>query len=342
MNSDCSILASIRKVTDLRGRSFRPIFNPDTNDIVFTSRLEKSCDLWSVKPDGTGLLRLTQNGHSSDPAVSNDGKYIAYVVEDSQIHDSHRIFKMDAHGETHVELTTGHSDYDPTWSHNDELIAFTSGTTGNLEVFVMKPDGSNQFCLTQSLNEDKVLGKNSRPIFDHKGTGVIFQFTPVRIPQIIGAPKYRQVHAIRFDGSGRRTLVSLDGDCYNFIPFVNDGRILFNHVPKGHKDPCIGIVDELENKIMLLPSHNGTWFTIHPNGLAVLAVSNCGGPNDYLSANEISVISTETGEVRSTMRYDGRVNAPSFSSDGSLVAFSAFENGAEEIFVATYAWSSGK
>ena len=55
-----------------------PAWSPDGQWIVFTSERNGSADLYRVKPDGTGLQRLTTNRAYEDQAdVSPDGQKLA-------------------------------------------------------------------------------------------------------------------------------------------------------------------------------------------------------------------------------------------------------------------------
>jgi Tol biopolymer transport system component len=43
----------------------------------------------------------------------------------------------------------------PAWSPDNQWIAFTSSRTGNNEIFVTRPDGSNTFDLTNNPSQDQ-------------------------------------------------------------------------------------------------------------------------------------------------------------------------------------------
>ena len=44
------------------------------------------------------------------------------------------------------------NDEDPAWSPDGNLIAFTSDRSGSKNVYVMKPDGTNQIAITHALS----------------------------------------------------------------------------------------------------------------------------------------------------------------------------------------------
>jgi Tol biopolymer transport system component len=56
-----------------------PTWSPDGSVIAFTSKREDNYDLYSIKPDGTGLKRLTSDpGNEAHSIWSPDGKWIAF------------------------------------------------------------------------------------------------------------------------------------------------------------------------------------------------------------------------------------------------------------------------
>ncbi len=88
-------------------------------------------DIYTIKPSGTGLVRLTSNGHSSGPRWSPAGKRIAFVR-------SGNLWVMNADGGHKTQLTHAapvYTDARPTWSPNGRYLAFVKTGHG-------KPTGS--------------------------------------------------------------------------------------------------------------------------------------------------------------------------------------------------------
>src|SRR6187402_2365214 len=69
-----------RPLLDSDSLDYHPAWSPDGRWIVFTSERNGSADLYRVKPDGTGLQRLTSNRAYEDQAdLSPDGQKLAFV-----------------------------------------------------------------------------------------------------------------------------------------------------------------------------------------------------------------------------------------------------------------------
>ncbi len=86
MNADGS---NKKQVTTTGASNFSPYFHPDGRRIIFSSNIETrgeggrpSFHLYLVRDDGTGLERLTREGHfNSFPMFSPDGKRLVWVSD---------------------------------------------------------------------------------------------------------------------------------------------------------------------------------------------------------------------------------------------------------------------
>jgi PKD repeat protein len=128
------------------GNNYSPAWSPDGARIAFASTRDTShLELYLMKPDGSGVVRLTYNValNSSNPAWSPDGRRIAFNCEvDSGNFD---ICAINPDGTGFVRLTTDPAqDSGPTWSPDGASIAFATGryNPSSSEIAVMNPDGS--------------------------------------------------------------------------------------------------------------------------------------------------------------------------------------------------------
>lgn len=69
------------RLTDGRGHSDGPDYTPDGAWIWFNSSREDHMQLWRVRPDGTGLGRMTRDAHANwFPHPAPDGSVVLYLA----------------------------------------------------------------------------------------------------------------------------------------------------------------------------------------------------------------------------------------------------------------------
>lgn len=138
----CGALLTSPAQAAFPGQNGRIAFS-DTRDDPNPSGCGSSCnyEIYSINPDGTGLMRLTNNPASDGrPAWSPDGSRIVFVSSRAPF----GIYIMNADGSGQTFLRSG---FDPSWSPDGTKILYVpdggecgAGTGG---VWKMNPDGSN-------------------------------------------------------------------------------------------------------------------------------------------------------------------------------------------------------
>ena len=130
-----------RKLTTSSFHAYYPKWSPNGSQIAYLSEdwiglPPLTPAIWRVKPDGSDLDALVTEGeHNTDPKISRDGKWIAFI--------SRRDFNLDIYAlnlETQkLPRLTTHlgSDSDSDWSPDGERIAFVSTRDGNPDIFTM-------------------------------------------------------------------------------------------------------------------------------------------------------------------------------------------------------------
>jgi Tol biopolymer transport system component len=135
-------------------------------------------DIWTIRPDGTGLTRLTRTAvHEANPSWSPDGTKLAF--------DDGRgaIYAMNADGSQRVDLSAAGVDPDtqtcdsnPTWAPDGKHIAFSfitddcTGAAGALGT--MASDGTKRRVLEEDYSG--ILGGDDQPAWGPGGGRIAF------------------------------------------------------------------------------------------------------------------------------------------------------------------------
>ena len=118
-------------------------------------------DLWAVRPDGTGKIKVAENAFSF--SWSPDGRLV--YTSDADFSDVHlRIINADGSGG--IRLTTSLAGFQPAWSPDGGRIAFV--TLDSKELFLINSDGTGERNLTQGL------GENDAPAWSPDGSRIAF------------------------------------------------------------------------------------------------------------------------------------------------------------------------
>lgn len=176
----------VRQLTHNRQTNITPTFDPWGRNIVFSSSLQGSPNLWMMDSSGRVIARLT---HTPDidlaPSYSPDGSQIVFSSERAgNLH----VFKMNADGTNIQRLTfVGHYNDTPVWSPDGQKIAFCAQDKGPFDIFVMNPDGS----FIQRLTRGE--GSNTHPSWSPDSRYLTFSSTR----------DGDAVYVMRFDGEAQ-------------------------------------------------------------------------------------------------------------------------------------------
>ncbi len=156
------------------------------NGVLAIVRGEKgSQSLWTVRPDGTSLVRLVNDfGTIKDVSWSPEGTKLAFSSNRS---GKPQVYVVNADGTGAVDISGGTwGDRNPAWSPTGNLIAFNRGYAdddGLYELWVMDPTGANQRPLVQDNSSPNTsggvpygseVGTTQQPSWNPNGSSVVF------------------------------------------------------------------------------------------------------------------------------------------------------------------------
>jgi len=211
-----------------------------TSQILFTSHLGNTEDIFLCDYDGRGLLRLTAMGILNvTPDVNPKGDKIAFT---SILKDRQELFLLDRQGRRTKLYGQGEGlNSNPRFSHDGNTIAFCSSRSGNPDVWTIGVDGKNLTRLTFSWAID------TAPTWSPNDQQIAFTSDRSGSPQIyIMDRDGANARRISPEGSGRcdQPAWSPRGDKIAY-PTSKDGR--FN----------IAVYDLNTNQVTLLTENAG-------------------------------------------------------------------------------------
>lgn len=143
------------------------IDEPDSGAIAFSSQRDGDFDIYGMRLDGSGRVRLSNDpGNEGGPRWSPDGSQIVYYGDRD---GDFELYLMNADGSGVTQLTDNDvDDLYPSWSPDGGSIVYTEQRGGDAEVFVMGADGSAPTQLTENETDDRY------PVFSPDGATIAY------------------------------------------------------------------------------------------------------------------------------------------------------------------------
>jgi Tol biopolymer transport system component len=186
-----------------------PTWSPDGRTITFESNREGSAAVYTIRPDGSGLTRLTPAGtRGEQPNWSADGRQIIFTSSRAGVS---QLFLMKPDGREVVAVPNTVNGFLAAFSRDGRWLLFAAQDTRPstlYRVIVMRPDGSAR----------RTLGSNSMsnedPRWSIDGQRVVFTRVPVleRLPGerprefVQRRTKAAELVSVALDGSDTRVI----------------------------------------------------------------------------------------------------------------------------------------
>jgi TolB protein len=173
---------------------------------------QRGSDIWLMKPDATGLQRITRDGsRNTSPSWSPDGRRIAFVSSRNGID---QIWTMNADGSGTRRLTAPRGlDAQPAWSPDGRRIAFVrTFSETRSAIYLIGVDGTGLKALVSKT------GVYQHPTWSPNGRRIAYSYA--RDPR---RTRYG-IYVVGVDGRGRHRLSRRPGADYLDPAWSPDGR----------------------------------------------------------------------------------------------------------------------
>ncbi len=166
INTDVCVINSdgtgqVNLTTDSARPDSYPHWTPDGHIVFMSSRANSDKGLFSeifiMNGDGSSVTQLTNDktAYNAYPSVSPDGTQIAFE-SNREAGSGPEIYTMGIDGSHPLKVTTDKTwDQMPVWSPDGKVLLFAKGgDDGNIDLYQINLDGSNEFRLTHDSGED--------------------------------------------------------------------------------------------------------------------------------------------------------------------------------------------
>ena len=215
---------NMTRLTFDKSSSFRPIWTPDGKRIVFTSNRDGICSICCKAADGTGeaqKLGSVPDLLLKPYSCSGDGKTLA-IEESSFSFTDYNIGTLSMEGD-HARRLLLHEEYmevQPNMSPDGKYIAYVSGESGQLEMYVRPfPDvNKGKWHISTSGGAFPLWSPDGRELFYTEGTTVMAVPVDTSSTFSVGKPRmlFEKV-CVPIDAAGPAWDISPDGKRFLMI-----------------------------------------------------------------------------------------------------------------------------
>jgi|GEM_PF-2233769 len=219
--------ANQTRLTDNPAADGYPVWSPDGSRIAFASERDGNWEIYLMDANGANQTNISRSPNSTDwaPGWSPDGRAIVYESttfgRDSEI----MVMRADGSGKANISTSPASAEANPAWSPDGRLIAFESTRTGDREIFIMGPDGSNPRNLTRRP------GNDLQPAWSPDGARLAFESD---------RDGNREIYVMLNDGSGQTNITNNPSD---------DRNPSWSRRAPEPADPCADVPDPIYARV---------------------------------------------------------------------------------------------
>ncbi|MFC1573555.1 hypothetical protein ACFL30_00060 [Candidatus Latescibacterota bacterium] len=287
----------LQKTVDRDSITRKPTKMEKSTKIAYESTLNGGYDIYTINADGTNLKQLTRNMEKNRfPTWSPDGSKIIFSSSRNR-KTSFEFFIMNADGSNHTRLpfVKGWCGR-PGWSPDGKKVLFDAGLKGNFEIFTMNLDGTDLVNISNNPSWDGMAD------WSPDGTKILF-VSNRDVDHEIFVMNTDGTNVIKLtDNEYKDTTPSWSPDGTQIV-FVSDRDHKFEvEVKPLSKDEDPGSPEFLERAMQSKRDHD-------------IFVMNADGSNPV-----------------NITRYPNNDFKPTWSPDGTRIAFISIRDGKRELF----------
>jgi TolB protein len=145
---------SINRLTSDFGLDMYASYSPDGKEISFMTVRDGNPEIYVLTADGREVNLTNNPTLDMVPDWSPDGTKILFMSDREEGNKEIYIYDIEGGGEL-INLTNHPAnDTDPAWSPDGSMVAFVSDRDGNVEIYVMRADGTGVHRVTNNPADD--------------------------------------------------------------------------------------------------------------------------------------------------------------------------------------------
>lgn len=131
-----------------------------SGSLIYSSVISGNWDLWVMNPDGSNQKQLTFDARTNRfPAVSPDGRYIAFVSDRA---GNDHIWRINADGSAPKQLTSVDGDRLPAFSADGQWVLYTSQASGKPSIWKVPVEGGTPVQVTNMQTPEVAVSPDGK------------------------------------------------------------------------------------------------------------------------------------------------------------------------------------